>query len=232
MAVKPIIFSASMVKALLAGTKTQTRRILKPASVSDQWPGTMWPIYIAGKRAGESNGTPEIVALPAADGGVVWYSATHYLPGDVLYVREAWTQACELDEDDKPATEMMSYYRADGEPFSRYLDPNTDQWRDGVRWTPAIHMPRSASRLTLAVRDVRVQRLQDISEDDAEREGAEPILVPPDGGSAPHYEGFRALWNSINGPTAWDENPWIVALTFTVHRQNVDTYLKATANAR
>jgi hypothetical protein len=83
-------------------------------------------------------------------------------------------------------------------------------------------MPRWASRLTLTVTDVRVQRLQDISEEDAIAEGASPVLVPPDGGSAPHVEGFRALWNDLHGPDAWDANPWVSAITFTVHHGNID----------
>jgi len=92
------------------------------------------------------------------------------------------------------------------------------------RWRPSIHMPRWASRLTLTVTDVRVQRVQDISEADALAEGTEPVLVPPDGGSCPHVEGFRSLWDSLNAARGydWETNPWVTAITFTAERRNID----------
>jgi hypothetical protein len=88
-------------------------------------------------------------------------------------------------------------------------------------------MPRWASRLTLHVEAVRVERLQAISEADAMAEGATPILLPPDGGSSPHVEGFRARWNTLHGPDAWDENPEVVVLTFCVERRNIEASKEA-----
>lgn len=196
---RPIIFSAPMVLALLAGRKTQTRRLA-------------WRYR-------------EVVAPDDSEGflriATPWQRVR---PGDRLWVREAWAQACELDEDDKPATELMTYYRADGEPFSRYLDPSTDEWRDGIKWSPSIHMPRSASRITLTVTDVRVQRLQEISEDDAGAEGARVAYGEPfDPASAPtDRRRFELLWNHLHGPDAWKANPHVVALTFTVAQRNID----------
>ncbi len=86
--------------------------------------------------------------------------------------------------------------------------------RGGLLWRPSIHMPRAASRITLEITGVRVEKLQEISEADAMAEGATPVLVPPDGGSAPHVEGFRVLWESINGAGSWDANPWVWVLEF------------------
>jgi len=86
---------------------------------------------------------------------------------------------------------------------------------------PSIHMPRWASRLTLTVTDVRVQRLQDISEEDAIAEGAN--LARSDGRLDPTFRlTFSNLWNSLHGPDAWDANPWVSAITFTVHHCNID----------
>lgn len=98
------------------------------------------------------------------------------------------------------------------------------------RWRPAIHMPRWASRITLAVTDVRVQRLQDISEDDAKAEGVERLksgrgyYSVEHGKAAVHFgvyhdyakEAFAELWNSINGATSWEANPWVWAISFRV----------------
>lgn len=103
--------------------------------------------------------------------------------------------------------------------------------RSKPRWRPSIHMPRWASRLTLLVTDVRVERLQDISEVDAIDEGALTVDLPTHGaptergrpppGQPPSHR-FRHLWNSINGSEAWAANPWVVAVTFSVHARNID----------
>lgn len=90
---------------------------------------------------------------------------------------------------------------------------------DGHPWTPSIHMPRWANRMTLELTDIRCERLQEIREIDARAEGA-PIV----GGTA--LGAFRELWKEINGPRSWDADPWVWALEFEVHRQNVDAYLR------
>jgi hypothetical protein len=143
---------------------------------------------------------------------------------DRLWVREAFCPRLGY-----PAPIAKPHYRADGD---------RPEWR-GL-WKPSIHMPRWASRLTLTVTDVRVQRLQEITEADAVAEGG-----IGENGEAPCGEGyrdaywfnhgqdhgesfdtprdsFRDLWNGLHGPAAWDANPWVVALTFTVQRGNID----------
>ncbi len=126
-------------------------------------------------------------------------------PGDLLWVRETWARhASGVD------------YAADFAAVSR---PQAGPWR------PSIHMPRWASRITLEVKSVRVERLQDISEDDARAEGApadwEPGVaralmqaVMPTACFSPHLTGFARLWNHIHGPGAWDANPWVWAISF------------------
>ena len=184
---RPMTFKDPMVRALLAGTKTQTRRVLKPAADVLGNSDAMWPVYLGGRRIGTSV-SPD--------------RAAPYAPGDRLWVRETWGMKW---PDPKPEHVI---YRADSHELGGWRSP--------------AHMPRWASRLTLTVTDVRMQRVQEISEADAVAEGVEPVLVPPDGGSCPHVEGFAALWSCIHGPDAWDANPWVAALTFTVERRNID----------
>lgn len=203
---RPIIFSAPMVRALLEGRKTQTRRLAdKPASVRtsttvDGVPtGLVVPDHLGGER----------VSLPST-----WRSVKS---GDRLWVREAWKPHSTFDHlPPREIPQSNMFYLAD----ERYSP-------SGSRSRPSIHMPRWASRITLTVTDVRVQRLQEISAGDAIREG---IAYPPAGmtmdeaceyGTDPRSE-FRSLWNSLHGPGAWDADPWVVALTFTVARQNID----------
>ena len=210
MADRPILFSAPMIRALLAGTKTQTRRVAKVRNGVTLADITEWVEEPSGFRRGIIR--RDHIADPL------------YAVGDRLYVREAWRSAAPLD--DTSPRDMGDLlvppirYEADGESV------NWMEWRghDAGRFRQGMHMPRWASRLTLAVTDVRVQRLQDIREEDAEAEGAEPLLVPPDGGSAPHVEGYRVLWDSLNAGRGfgWETNPWIVAVSFSVERRNID----------
>ena len=176
---RPILFSAPMVRAILSGAKTQTRRIVKNAH------------------------------MMSVDGELVPIAAfcPYGQPGGRLWVRETFACVC---------TQEMRYveYKADRSlaDFDGYDNPA------GGRWRPSIHMPRWASRITLEITDVRVERLQDISEADAVAEGARPTLAPLDtvrlGAAGTAKEGFRQIWESINGPGSWDANPWVWAIEF------------------
>lgn len=195
MTIRPIIFSTPMIKALLAGRKTVTRRVLRfqyPPCAQIYRVGSAWD-WRDGTRGGS-------VKVP-------------YAVGDLLWVREAWAPLSALKHNDPGSTAIIEggFYRAD--------DSTTDGEID--RWRPSIHMPRWASRLTLAVTDVRVQRLQEISEDDAAAEG---VIMDADGRAwgLLARDLFAGLWLDIHGPGAWEANPWVVALTFTVHHRNVD----------
>jgi hypothetical protein len=240
MAERPILFSGPMVRAILDGRKTQTRRVLKPQppqwatfcqqlsmfTVQHGWvpsglwqwcepettPPTRlrrWPIHQTGPMAGDDYGL-----------------RTPYALGDRLWVREAWALGYALDDDEKPIEPQNIYYRADDEPFSRWLDPDSGEWRDGIKWRPSIYMPRGASRITLEVTEVRVHRLQDISEGDAIAEGAyvgkasgryadDIATMVIEGRWFATARGWYAdLWDRINGPGSRDENPWVAAYTF------------------
>jgi hypothetical protein len=185
---RPIIMRAESVRAILAGTKTQTRRIVKPqaAEIVEFMPGT-W-------------------ALPTELPGSFEEIRQHYTPGDRLWVREAW--AARLDQDHLAPRDLPRGtvgYWADGP--GQCCRTGCAGAAGKVR--SPIHMPRWASRLTLEVTDVRVERLQEISEEDAKAEGVE-ITVRENGALAP----FRDLWRSIHGPDSWDANPWVWVIGF------------------
>jgi len=242
---RPIIFSAPMVRALLDGRKSQTRRLLKLAGRSPDYIGpagcqgdpTCW-----GWEMPDLGGYVTIEGddkdhLPGwRNGWRDWQGA--YAPGDRLYVREHWRCPAKHDATaprDLTPRSMTIAFEAGGSIANQ---DSRDDWRPssasytGADWMgrfrQAMHMPRWASRLTLTVTGVRVQRLQDISEADAVAEG---VIHDGFGGWRGH-EGtigyptaiwaYHHLWNSLHGPGAWDANPWVVALTFTVQRGNID----------
>ncbi|WP_296222694.1 hypothetical protein [uncultured Sphingomonas sp.] len=198
-----ILFSGPMVRALLDGSKTQTRRVLKPQPPSEaRYSGIHY----------------------ASDEPASWFFNSpqgprkireRYEPGDRLWVREAWK--CEerfhavAPRDLKPGVPV--YYSADPDP--RDSNPGC-----AGRQRAGMHMPRWASRLTLIVTDVRVQRLQEISEVDAIREG---VTLIEESIEDPRMA-FMWLWDSLNASRGfgWDANPWVCALTFTVQPQNID----------
>lgn len=203
---RPIIFSAPMIRALLAGRKTQTRRLLKPQPLA----GQSAHLYPTAKVDWQ---------LRNKMGCVISSERLRYAPGDRLWVREAWCP-------NALTCGQTVHYRADG--YHVVVDDG-DEFavinKDGTErspWRPSIHMPRWASRLTLTVTDVRVQRLQEISEEDAMAEGVEPVLGPSGGSNTPHVEGFRNLWNATHGSYAWATNPWVAAISFSVERRNID----------
>ena len=264
MTARPILFSAPMIQALLDGRKTQTRRILKPQPSPEcagfQTVFAQAPYFEAMDAAGRP-----INAFPAGRDCVSSYPPVHFTKGDRLWVRETWAQhhpagvqagrfsmAGRAGIPGPPCVTYRVIYRADGDPL-RVWHCNDYPYRsaagprdeiDGRHpdvcsefpgWDSPMCMPRWASRITLTVTDVRVQRLQDISEADAMEEGVTlgrhgfcvigvehpnkdfPTLSRPNA-----REMYAALWDVINGNGAWLANPWVVALTFTVERRNID----------
>lgn len=175
---RPIIFSGPMARAILAGTKTQTRRIAK-VNDHDCKPG-----YI----------TPNSGFVPRRIEDHATY-CPYGQPGDRLWVRETFCDA-------RAGAAGAVLYRASGD-FA-------------CRWTSPIHMPRAASRLTLEITAVRVERLNAISGIDAKREGVSvPAHLPQDGADLDWARReFVALWQSINGPGSWESNPWVWVIEF------------------
>jgi len=200
---RPIIFSAPMIRALLDGRKSMTRRILK--SQPPEWVTRMCH---EGRNGwiGSGDGHGVLMHVP-------------YAVGDRLWCREAWSGAYQFRN--VPPSQRVSVATPDG-PILRddiwYWADGNPEFGDYERPRPSIHMPRWASRLTLTVTDVRVQRVQDISEDDAFEEGVTRLDVP----LATYKAAFRDLWNHLHGPHAWDRNDWVAAYTFEVARGNID----------
>lgn len=215
---RPIIFSAPMVRALLDGRKSQTRRLLKLAGRR--------PDYIGPKGC---TGDPACWGWDNGDGGYIladrdpsdkfaasWRDfAASYAAGDRLWCREVWGLGVS-DHGNCPRYRATMDYRCGDKIRSHHEGPFT--------WRSPIHMPRWASRLTLIVTNVRVQRLHDISAADAIAEGCHVYASSAtiDCDTPDPRQEYRRLWNSLHGPDAWDANPWVAALTFTVHRQNID----------
>ncbi|WP_050451066.1 hypothetical protein [Bordetella bronchiseptica] len=201
---RPLFFNGPMVRAILAGTKTQTRRgkgleyFSRPENDPEGW---------LCARVAEGHAFMAYKHMPHERAVKCPYGQ----PGDRLWVRETWAYGIHA----------MAAYRDEDGPFV-YAAGGTTQGRLGDRWRPSIHMPRSACRLVLEITGVRVERLQDISEADAMAEGCSPAWLDAGGNTTVHTEapptyrqGFARLWREINGDGAWPANPWVWVVEFT-----------------
>jgi hypothetical protein len=220
---RPIIFSAPMVRAILAGTKTQTRRVVKPQPpeiLPVYAPKVYWPARDRHMTHGDPDGAAYLQFERPGD-----YDGAHVMrggfgfrcpcgqPGDRLWVREAWKAHTTFDH--LPPREIPQshvWYMAD------------DGYKAESRYRQGMFMPRWASRITLEVTAVRVERLQDISEADAIAEGCTknhngyfwggPHPVSGLKQMAMAGSAYRDLWESINGPGSWSTNPWVWVIEF------------------
>lgn len=200
---RPILFSGPMVRAILEGRKTQTRRIVKGGinETSNE--------HFGYRLLGVKNGRAIFDGMLP-----VGVDCPYGKPGERLWVREAWAPV----DRRRGSSDPEYLYRAEllqGEAFL-----GVEQWR------PSIHMPRAACRLLLEITDVRVERLQDISEGDALAEGVLENLDQTTLYDFWHYGGegcwgefnavgsFASLWESINGPGSWNQNPWVWVVEF------------------
>lgn len=192
---RPILMNGEMVRAILEGRKTQTRRIVKPSA---------WIEY----------GDVNDYGKPVSGGHDVDFSKCPFgTVGDRLWVREAFAVSEHWDSDEGRTVQNIGYKATAKNP-------------DFKGWKPSIHMPRWASRITLEITEIRVERLNYISEKDALAEGIEEhIGAHGVKGFKPYLKGnldvlafpqnsFRSLWESINGPGSWDQNPWVWVIEF------------------
>lgn len=230
---QPILFSGPMVRAILEGRKTVTRRIMKPQPVE---------VTGSGRRVYRDADFKKSWEWISGTGEGVGYSDCPYgKPGDRLWVRETFYAYGAWRRRYSEKKRRNEWYFDDltieyGEDY-RYSE-NAPDYMNGrllgvPNWhkRPSIHMPRSASRILLEITDIRVERLQDISEADAKAEGVENQLWYDK--HADKYlqyfwnyagagyqsfptarQSFTSLWESINGPESWDENPWVWVITF------------------
>lgn len=206
MADRPILFNGAMVRAILAGKKTQTRRAIKPQPAND--PTRHHPIAPYDNGSGGWNWVLAATGHGTGDP----FSCPFGQPGDQLWVRETFGYRAQFFERDAAAVGPV-VYRADGEDQPALRGMRGDHWR------PSIHMPRWACRLVLEVTDLRVERLQAISPADALAEGAmewaseqdTPIRDLPAGDER---IAFAALWDSTGGN--WEADPWVWVVGFRV----------------
>ena len=209
---RPILFSGPMVRAILSGAKTQTRRIVRGVNSETE----LAPDF--------TTSFPEhgMDAVRFEDGHAVFEYQTGIADtreyrvrcpfgkiGDCLWVRETWRDRS-----------VVGHSRFHGEQEAEWIEYRADRPsndRTGLRWRPSIHMPRRVSRITLEITGVRVERLQDISIDDVIAEGIEPVKNGPHANQYWREETgakFVDLWESINGPDLWAVNPWVWVIEF------------------
>lgn len=198
---RPILFNDEMVLAILDGRKTQTRRVIKQRHLFK-------PVRGFGFEPDSLNYPVHMPVGAEGEQAISWAkkNSPFGTPGDRIWVRETF---CSVPDHDEPAGCSGFLYAADGGgPYGK--------------WTPSIHMPRAASRILLEVTDVRVERLNDISEEDAAAEGVAQLR----GGFWKHYQpgwtqhqlsargSFVTLWKSIYGEESWQANPWVWVIEF------------------
>ncbi|HBE4057877.1 hypothetical protein U4Q19_09060 [Klebsiella pneumoniae] len=215
MSERGMIFNAEMVRALLDGRKTQTRRPIKWkqtrfTEIGEREDGSKWPWSEDAEHACD-----------------FWHPCPFGAVGDRIWVRETWGVVSHAFSDDglmidwvpdRPATAIhempfgngyysgYAIYAADGD----FTWGDDDGYEDGRScWKPSIHMPRAASRILLEITNVRVERLRSMSQDDARAEGVIAASGPMEAGLA-----FRELWDSIYGEESWKANPWVWVIKF------------------
>ncbi|MDG9784684.1 hypothetical protein [Pseudomonas otitidis] len=202
---RPILFAGPMVRAILSGEKTVTRRVMKPQPTPSNMGGHSWPCPI--------HQTMLHVEQELQNGEGIWAgladsACPHGTPGDRLWVRETWATDAQVDS-------IAPRELSQGEPIWYPADDHLRQTGCSMmsrgKCRPSIHMPRWASRILLEITAVRVERLQDISDEQALSEGVDQTNT-----SIPGYarQRFQDLWESINGTGSWDANPWVWVVEF------------------
>lgn len=208
-----MIFNGEMTRAILDGRKTQTRRIMKVQPSEDFTPMNMaletdykarwYTPGVVDKDGYLQPASKEVFGVSNENEG---YSCPFGAVGDRIWVRETWNKYGGL-----------LTYRADHD----WIDDMRKETVCTAKWVPSIHMPRWASRILLEITDVRVERLNSISQEDAQAEGMEltgwrPTYSDPDSGGEvmTPYDNFAELWSSICGDESWKANPWVWVISF------------------
>ncbi|HJV72707.1 MAG TPA: hypothetical protein VJ654_00670 [Noviherbaspirillum sp.] len=209
---RPILFSAPMVRAILDGSKTQTRRIVKPQ-----------PLRIVTESPGKISVHWEWKGQNLAATGVQQFlsKCPYGQPGDGLWVRESFWGCDMPGYGDQPCVVYDDEWHG-----KEYAPAETRPWARKFGRIPSIHMPRDCSRILLEITAVRVERLQDITEADAQAEGCQSLTWDGTAGPAdlidwpikstnrPYTNDYALLWESINGPGSWEANPWVWVIEF------------------
>lgn len=203
MAIKPTLFNTEMVRAILDGRKSCTRRIVK----HDVEAILNSPYHKEHPEVEDEQIISKLCIPP-------------YQPGDILYVRETWQYLYELDGNEQIIEGTGKYYYAatDTIPFDTYVDAS-GVTHERVPWHPSIHMPKEAARIWLKVANVRVERLQEITPQGAWKEGARCSCLHPVPDCAGNKTAFVNIWNSTIKKSdidryGWDANPWVWVIEF------------------
>jgi len=218
---RPILFSGPMVRAILSGAKTQMRRIVKPQPTKTSGTHRGYPLpLMANDWAWPHPRTSAATTISNRPNGPLgWEIHCPYgQPGDRLWVREGFTPLPMQAPTDKASRWQICYAAGGAEEREAPAGYNPMLY-NYERWSPSIHMPRWASRITLEITGVRVERLNSISEADAWAEGAAYYSAGMTGTPSANDDDagrvlFRRLWESINGPGSWDANPWVWVVEF------------------
>lgn len=214
---RPILFSSEMVRAILEGRKTQTRRVIKPQFTS---------LYGHGMKLGDDRFSCH-VNITKTDGSCAWLYCPYGMVGGQLWVRETWGV---YDRITTCADDLPNYQDKAGihHPVVHFAGKENYAW--GMYGPPRKRsgrfMPKSAARLWLVVENIRVQQLQDITRDDAKAEGVSSVWVwTPDrdpkyfnrGVLNPYGANYSVLWDTINSDVGkrWDDNPWVWVVEFS-----------------
>ncbi|MCG7588283.1 hypothetical protein [Photobacterium sp. OFAV2-7] len=206
----PMIFNQEMIKALLDGRKTVTRRPLKvQPSDFDTYDGIA---LLYDEQGNECVIGQKPFVPPGNRDDLIWVRETWQGP---LFAAEDWSAYKENKQPFK--NPKYCHYRANGDSCE-FVDMDTE---DTVyRWRPSIHMPRWASRLTLRITDIRAERVQDITEEQAKDEG----MLTNDEFPTFYSTAFCGLWESLY--SNWSDNPWVWVIEFEVIHQNIDSYIE------
>lgn len=215
MAIKPILFNTEMVRAILDGRKTCTRRLVKPQPDEKH----TYPLGFVT----DSTEKKEVGCFGfgiGEYGGSIQYAKPPYHTDDILYVRETWERFecwnCEGDERGNCPKEPQK--SALDKTCGCYMYRATDEISGDARWHPSIHMPKEAARIWLKITNVRVERLQEITSEQIGREGVEVEYPHVLNGEEKRYA-FSTLWNSTIKKSdidtyGWDANPWVWVIEF------------------
>jgi hypothetical protein len=222
---KPILFNTEMAKAILDGKKTQTRRIIKPQpkcygpNLAHSHEPELTDVFLSAEKGILRCRRCGHYPIYSAENSVIaHYWKPPYQEGDILYAREIWQESECFDYN----TKNKFVYKADqaSEEFAN---------EHNIKWHPSIHMPKEAARIFLKVTNVKVERLQDISEEDAKAEGVGTLFIDeiaysdnprwntPMEHKTLNIEQFELLWDSCYGKSdtnKWDANPWVWIIEF------------------
>lgn len=216
--VLPILFNTEMVRAILDGRKTVTRRICKDGN---DYTMPDMDFYDADKRTYAVHNYADKEQMNKLS---IAERICPICPGDILYVRETWNFVYDMDGNDQiiENTGRYIYYADDPMPFSEWIDTDTGEHKEYMPWRPSIHMPKAAARIWLRVTDIKIQRLQDMTLDDFLREG---VVIRPEAFNDPENAYLQArsafidIWDSTipkeqQALYGWNANPWTWVIEF------------------